>query len=281
VHIRRYHRPRWYNLDKLNNRTHRKILVVDGRVGYTGGVGIAQEWTGHAQDPDHWRDTHFRVEGPAVAEMQAVFGDNWQKATGDVLHGADYYPALSNAGAGKAQVFSSSPDGGSESMQLMYLLAIAAAEHSLDLEMAYFLPDEMARTTLIDAIRRGVRVRIIVPGPYTDTETVRHASRALWGDLLAAGAEIYEYQPTMFHCKVMVVDDFMVSVGSTNFDDRSFRLNDEENLNMYDESFAVRQRAIFEDDLARSVQVTYARWLDRPLREKAWDRAATLLDSQL
>jgi cardiolipin synthase A/B len=281
VQIRRYHQPKWYDLDKLNNRTHRKILVVDGRVGFTGGVGIAPEWTGHAQDPEHWRDTHFRVEGPVVAEMQTVFGDNWVKATGDVLHGEDYFPAIASVGDGEAQVFSSSPSGGSESMELMYLLAITAAQRSVDLEMAYFVPDELSRQTLLAAIERGVRVRIIVPGDHTDTETVRHAGRALWGALLAAGAEIYEYQPTMFHCKVMVVDGLMTSVGSTNFDDRSFRLNDEENLNMYDAAFAARQTQIFDADRAKSKRITYADWRGRPMSEKMWGYAAQIFGSQL
>lgn len=281
VVVRRYHQPRWYNLDKINNRTHRKLLIVDGQIGFTGGVGIAQEWTGHAQDPEHWRDTHFRVEGPVVAEMQAVFGDNWVKATGDVLHGPDYFPAMKKVAEGRAQVFSSSPSGGSESMQLMYLLAITAAERSIELEMAYFVPDELARETILEAVKRGVRVRIIVPGAYIDTETVRHASRAVWGELLAAGVEIYEYAPTMFHCKVMIVDGFMVSAGSTNFDDRSFKLNDEASLNIYDEAFAGRQREIFEDDRAQSKRVTYAEWQKRPFSEKVADYAARLLGSQI
>jgi cardiolipin synthase len=281
VEIRRYHEPRWYNLDKLNNRTHRKILVTDGRVGFTGGVGIAPEWTGHAQDPDHWRDTHFRIEGPAVAEMQAVFNDNWVKSTGNVLHGDAYFPALSSRGNGAAQVFSSSPSGGSESMQLMYLLAITAADRSLDLEMAYFVPDALSRETILAAIKRGVRVRIIVPGKHIDTDTARLASRAVWGDLLKAGVEIYEYQPTMFHCKVMVVDGYMVSVGSTNFDDRSFRLNDEENLNIFDEAFAGRQLEIFEADLKHAKRITYAEWQARPLMERVGDFAAHILGSQV
>ena len=281
VLVRRYHQPYWYNLDKINNRTHRKLLIVDGHIGFTGGVGIAQEWTGHAQDPEHWRDTHFRVEGPVVAEMQAVFGDNWVKATGDVLHGADYFPAMNKVAEGRAQVFSSSPSGGSESMQLMYLLAITAAERSIELEMAYFVPDELARETMLEALRRGVRIRIIVPGAYIDSETVRHASRAVWGDLLAAGVEIYEYAPTMFHCKIMIVDGFMVSAGSTNFDDRSFRLNDEASLNIYDESFAARQQQIFDADQAQSRRVTYAEWQARPFSEKLWDYAARILGPQI
>ena len=281
VEIRRFHEPRWYNLDKLNNRTHRKLLVVDGRIGFTGGVGIAGEWTGHAQDPDHWRDTHFKVEGPVVAQMQAVFADNWTKATGAVLHGADYFPAVAAAGEGAAQMFSSSPSGGSDSMQLMYLLIIGAAERSIDLSSAYFVPDEFSRDAIVDALKRGVRVRIITPGPHTDAETVRRASRALWGDLLAAGAEIYEYQPTMYHCKVLIADALLVSVGSTNFDDRSFRLNDEANLNTFDEPFARQQVETFERDLAQSRRMTLEAWRARPWTEKAWEHAASLLSAQL
>lgn len=281
VHIRKFHPPRWYTLNKLNNRTHRKLLVVDGSVGFTGGVGIATEWTGHAQDPDHWRDTHFRAEGPVVAQMQAVFDENWTKATGEVLHGNDYFPVVARSGDAAGQVFSSSPSGGSESMELMYMLMISAAERSIELSSAYFVPDELARDTIVAAIRRGVRVRIITPGPHTDAETARRASRALWGDLLRAGAEIHEYQPTMFHCKVLIVDGLLVSVGSTNFDDRSFRLNDEASLNIYDEAFARRQIEIFEQDLAKSKRMTFERWQARPWTEKLWERAAALLGPQL
>jgi cardiolipin synthase len=281
VHIRRYHEPRWYNLDKLNNRTHRKELIVDGRIGFTGGVGIAPEWTGHAQDPQHWRDSHFRAEGPVVAQMQAVFGDNWAKATGEVLDGTDYFPALAAVGDGAGQMFASSPSGGSESMQLMYLLMITAAEHSIDLSSSYFVPDELSRDTLVAALRRGVRVRIITPGPHIDSETVRRASRALWGDLLEAGAEIYEYQPTMFHCKVLVADGLVVSVGSTNFDERSFRLNDEASLNVFDAAFAAHQVEVFERDLKSSRRISVAEWRDRPLVEKVWEHAAALLGPQI
>ncbi len=181
VQIKKFHPPHWFNLGRLNNRTHRKLLVVDGRIAFTGGVGIATEWTGNAQDPKHWRDTHFQVEGPVVAQMQAVFLDNWIKVTGDVLHGADYFPVLSTAGPAYAQMFSSSPSGGSESMQLMYLLAITAASRSIDLSAAYFVPDELAVNALVEAMRRGVKVRIVVPGEHIDSETVRSASRATWG----------------------------------------------------------------------------------------------------
>ena len=281
IEIRRFHAPHWYNLPRVNNRTHRKVLVVDGEIGFTGGVGIADQWTGDAQDPEHWRDTHFRAEGPVVAQMQAVFLDNWIKATGVVLHGADYFPELKPAGTGSAQMFSSSRSGGSESMQLMYLLAITAAQRSIHLSTAYFVPDSLTLRTLADAVKRGVKVQIITPGEHTDAEIVQHASRARWGALLEAGAEIYEYVPTMYHCKVMIVDALLVSVGSTNFDNRSFQLNDEANLNIYDAEFAARQVEIFEDDLRQSRRISLAEWRQRPRVEKLLDRASSLFGSQM
>ncbi|RZA16473.1 MAG: cardiolipin synthase B, partial [Lysobacteraceae bacterium] len=238
VEIHKYRPLRWYNLGRLNNRTHRKLLVVDGRLGFTGGVGIADQWQGHAQDADHWRDLHFRIEGPVVAQLQAAFNDNWIKTTGVVLNGVDYFPALSPVGDMAAHMFVSSPAGGSESMHLMYLMAIAAAEHTIDLEAAYFVPDDLMIQAMQAARHRGVRVRVLVPGKHIDSETVRLASKAHWGDLLLAGVEVYEYQPTMMHNKLLVVDGGMVSVGSTNFDSRSFRLNDEASLNVYDPAFA-------------------------------------------
>lgn len=277
VEVRQYHPLRWYNLGRINNRTHRKLLVVDGRIGFTGGVGIAGQWTGNAQDPDHWRDSHFQAEGPVVAQMQAVLIDNWTKTTGKVLHGEEYFPAQAQQGTARAQVFSSSPSGGSESMHLMYLLAITAAERSIQISASYFVPDEMTRNALIDAMKRGVRLQIILPGKNIDTEAVRSSSRGMWGELLQAGAEISEYQPTMYHCKVMIVDGLLVSVGSTNFDDRSFQMNDEANLNIYDARFARQQTAIFEQDLKKARRITYEQWLDRPLKEKAWEKVASWL----
>ena len=281
VQIKKFHPPHWSHLGHLNNRTHRKLLIVDGRMAFTGGVGIAPLWTGQAQDPDHWRDTHFQIEGPVVAQMQAVFLDNWIKVTGVVLHGPDYFPELAPAGSALAQMFSSSPSGGSESMQLMYLLAITAASRSIDLSAAYFVPDELTLRALVEAMQRGVKLRIVVPGENMDSETVRSASRARWGPLLSAGAVIAEYRPTMYHCKVMIVDGLLVSVGSTNFDNRSFRLNDEATLNIVDADFAKAQTAIFEADLGHSRRITHAEWRERPLREKIGERLASLFGSQL
>lgn len=281
VEIERYHPVHWYTLSRMNNRTHRKLLVVDGVVGFTGGVGIADEWAGNAQDPQHWRDTHFRVEGPVVAQMQSAFMDNWTEVSGRVLHGDGYFPAIAPVGPDMGQVFISSPGGGAESAQLMYLLSIAAARTSIRLSMAYFVPDEVSLRELVAAARRGVRIQMIFPGPHIDSNIVRRASRSRWGDLLRAGAEIYEYQPTLYHCKVMIVDGLWTSVGSTNFDSRSFSLNDEANLNIYDEEFARAQVRIFEQDLESSRRITLAEWEQRPWRERIVEHVSGLLTTQL
>lgn len=281
VKLRRYRPLHWYNLGRMNNRTHRKLLIVDGKVGFTGGVGIADQWLGHAQDADHWRDSHFRVEGPVVAQMQAAFTDNWIKMSGEVLNGVDYFPPSDPAGGMDAQLFTASPAGGSESMHLMYLLSIAAAASSIDLEMSYFVPDDLLVESLIAARKRGVRVRILLPGPIIDSDTVRLASRDLWGDLLLAGVEIFEYQPTMLHVKMLVIDSELVSVGSTNMDLRSLQLNDEASLNIYDREFAGQMIEVFEADLKHTVPYTYAKWKDRPLKEKFAERFVRPLRSQL
>lgn len=281
VEIRKYHPLYWYNIARMNNRTHRKLLVVDGKVGFTGGVGIADNWLGHAQDADHWRDSHFRVEGPVVAQMQAAFMDNWMETSGAVLHGEEYFPPLETKGVHHAQVFKSSSSEGSESVRLMYLLSIASARKTVYIANAYFVPDDLSIQTLVRALKRGVKVKILMPGTRTDSEPVRRASRARWGALLKAGAEMYEYQPTMYHCKVMIVDDLWVSVGSTNFDSRSFRLNDEANLNIYDHAFAQRQIDTFEDDLKRARKITYEQWQNRPWMEKLVEHTMALLRSQM
>ena len=252
IEIVRYHPVRWYGLGKLNNRTHRKVLVIDGILGFTGGVGIADEWLGHAQDPQHRRDMHFKVEGPVVAQMQAAFLDNWIKTTGNVLHGDSYFPETSLCGDQEMQMFISSPKGGSASMRLMYLTAITAAEKSIDIEAAYFVPDGLMSRELISAQRRGVRIRILLPDKYIDSETVKIASKREWGPLLQCGIEMYGYEPTMLHCKLLIFDRYMVSIGSTNFDMRSFELNDEASLNVYDALFAAQMTAVFERDLAHA-----------------------------
>lgn len=281
VLVERYRPLHWYNLGRMNNRTHRKLLVIDGRVGFTGGVGIADQWTGHAQDPDHWREAHFRIDGPAVAQMQSAFNDNWIKTTGHLLNGPAYFPPLERAGEMDAHLFIASPAGGSESMHLMYLAAIAAADRSIDLTASYFVPDELISKALVTARKRGVRVRILLPGKHIDSETVRLSSKASWGPLLDAGIEIHEYQPTMIHVKLLIVDGELVSLGSTNFDIRSFRLNDEASLNVYDRGFAARMTEVFETDLKDAVQYSHDMWERRPLREKLAEKIVRPIRSQL
>ena len=281
VHVQRYRPLHWYNLGRMNNRTHRKLLVVDGRIGFTGGVGIGDPWQGHAQDPDHWRDMHFRIEGPVVAQMQAAFDDNWIKTSGHLVNGVDFFPPLAPAGDMDANMFVSSPASGSESMHLMYLLVLAASDQSIDLAAAYFIPDPLITNALIAARHRGVRVRILMPGDNTDSDAARMASKAAWGPLLLAGVEMYEYEPTMFHNKMLIVDRQMVSVGSTNFDLRSFQLNDEASLNVYDARFAGRMTAVFDKDLSHARQYTYTTWKNRPWTEKFAERFIRPLKSQL
>ena len=283
VEVEKYNPPGWFNLNpaRLNHRDHRKLLVVDGKVGFIGGAGLGDVWLGDADSPEHWRDSMFRLEGPAVGQMQAAFMDNWMKSTGRVLDGEEYFPELQAAGDHHAQVFFSSPRDGTERVRLMYLLAIAAAQKNIRLSASYFVPAGLTTEEIVAARRRGVQVEIILPGSKTDVPIVRHASRSKWGPLLKAGVEIYEYQPTMYHCKVMIVDDVWVTVGSANFDDRSFRLNDEANLNVYSAGFAADQVRIFEEDKTQSRRVIYEEWKKRGFCKKLLEKMLAPFRSQL
>jgi cardiolipin synthase A/B len=281
VEVERYHAVHWYSLGRLNNRTHRKVLIVDGATSFTGGVGIADVWAGHAQDPDHWRDMHFKVTGPVAAQMQAAFLDNWIKTTGNVLHGDAYFPPIEPCGDMDMQMFISSPEGGSDSMRLMYLTAITAAARSIDMEAAYFVPDRLMIRELIAARRRGVRIRLLVPFAHLDAKVVGIASKSEWGPLLEHGVEINVYRPTMLHCKMLIFDGYMVSVGSTNFDMRSFELNDEASLNVYDERFARQMTEVFERDLKSSARYTLEEWQGRSWRERFAEIVVYPLQSQL
>jgi cardiolipin synthase len=215
------------------------------------------------------------LRGPVVAQLQAAFADNWMGTTGRVVHGDEDFPELHSEGRQWAQVFKSGPQGGSDSMELLYLLSFAAAEKNIRLSTAYFVPDDLSIQTLIEARKRGATVQIIVPGPLTDEKTVRRASRSRWGELLKAGVEIYEYQPTMYHCKLMIIDDLWVSIGSANLDNRSFRVNAEANLNVMDHDFAQEQIRMFEDDIKHSKPINYEQWQHRPAGEKMIEQAAT------
>ena len=246
VQVVEYHTAFWLDPRRYNNRTHRKLLIIDGKVAFIGGAGIADLWTGNAESPEHWRDNHYRVTGPVVAQLQASFMSNWMKTRGSVLHGDDYFPPLENHGSVLAQAIRSGAH--YENLDMMYLLAIASAKKSLRIENAYFLPDDLTRKELVEAAQRGVKVEILVPGKHIDQKLVRAASKRHWPELIKAGIKIYEYDPTMVHVKMLIVDDVFVSVGSGNFDNRSIRLNDEANLDVLDGHFAAEQTRLFEMD---------------------------------
>jgi len=244
--VAKYHSVFWPDPRRYNNRTHRKLLIIDGEIGFVGGVGIADLWTGNADSQQHWRDNHYKVTGPVVAQLQATFATSWLKTRGEVLHGADYFPALAPTGPYLAQAIRSGAH--NENLDLMYLLSIASAQKTLRIENAYFLPDDLMRKELTAAAKRGVKVEVVVPGKKIDQKLVRLASKRHWPELIRAGLRILEYQPTMIHVKLMIVDDIFVSVGSGNFDNRSIRLNDEANLDVLDRNFAARQIRLFESD---------------------------------
>lgn len=281
VKVHRFRPLKWYSLDRVNNRTHRKLLIVDGVVGFTGGVGIGDHWKGNARNPDEWRDNHYRVEGPVVSKMQAAFAENWLEATNEVLQAARFYPEQKVVGELFAQHVTSSPTSGSQAMHQMMLMALAAAERHVRIGMGYFAPDEIMIAQLLDASRRGVEIDVLIPGEEIDVSLVRRASRHQWGRLLEAGVRIQEYLPTNYHTKVVIVDEHWTMIGSSNFDERSFRLNDEANLNVYDREFALRQIEDFTHDLSQSRQVSFQDWQSRSWLDKAKDWAANMLRTQL
>jgi cardiolipin synthase len=270
VHVSRFRPPKPYAAKRIANRTHRKILVADGRIGLTGGVGIAEEWTGNAEDPDHWRDTHVRVEGPVVRGLFGAFAENWLEATGEVLAGEAYLPDLpEREDGGPMMVVRSSAGVGDTNVEALYYLAIAAARETLDITAAYFVPRPAFTEALQDAAERGVRTRVLVPGANIDKPPVWVAGRAAYDDLLDAGVELYEYQPTMLHAKTMTVDGAWSSVGSVNFDNRSFQLHDEATLCVSSEAFAAELTAQFERDLEASERIGPDRWRRRGPLQRA------------
>jgi len=280
VRVVRFRPLHWYRLDQLNNRTHRKLLVVDGTLGFTGGVGIGDEWRGNARNPTEWRENHYRIAGPVVAMLQGAFAANWVEETGEILQGDRFFPELEPAGQSIAQVVISGTVNRNV-MHRMLMTAIASAAQCIRIETPYFIPDAIAIDQLLQARARGVEVRLILPNAYTNKRTVRRASRHFWGPLLKAGVRIHEFQPTFMHAKLLIVDDRFASVGSANFDERSFRRDDEANLNVFDEGFAREQIEVFERDLAASREVTLVDWQRRTAWEKTVDWAASLLRSQL
>lgn len=271
----------WYNIDKINNRTHRKLLIVDGQVGFTGGVGIGDEWRGNAQDPQHWRDSHFEIRGPVVAQMQGGFSDHWIQAHQELLQGKGFFPQLEPEGNSAAQAFNSWGQGGSDTVRTLYLMAIAAAEESIIIGTPYFVPDDFLLETLLAARARGVEIQVMTSGENSDSRMAHGVSRIIWGDLLKAGTQIFLFDPTLYHTKVLIVDDLFVSVGSTNFDNRSFLHNDENNVNVLDSALAAELRATYERDKERSREVTYDQWRQRPLKERIVEWFSMLFESQV
>ncbi len=279
-----YHPIRWYTLPRINNRTHRELMVVDGRVGFIGGAGFGDHWMyDHGQDGKkrRWRDTMFRVEGPAVRDLQAAFAENWLETSGEVLADMEYFRWCEEAGDSSAMVVASSPSTGRSSRnRMIFQTLLASAQKSIHITTPYFLPDRYARAELIRAVERGVEVRVIVPGKHSDHLLTRRSSRRLFGKLLRAGAKIYEYKPSMLHTKALLVDGMWSVVGSTNFDHRSFGINDEVNLAVFDVETAQRLEADFAEDLANSKAVNYWDWSRRSLIERGHEWLGWLLERQ-
>jgi len=277
-----YHPFRWYTLPRINNRTHRELIIIDGRVGFIGGAGFADHWRYPVKDHPRWRDTMFRVEGTAVANLQATFAENWLEASGEILAHKDYFPDDDPQGQTPSLVVNSSPSAGrSTRARILFQMLLASAEESVLVTTPYFLPDRSARAEMVRAIReRGVKIQIVVPGIKSDHALTRNSSRRLYGDLLEAGASIYEYQPTMMHAKTLVVDGKWSVIGSTNFDNRSFGLNDEVNLAAFDTALAARIAEDFERDRAESKAVSYEEWRRRSIFERIHELFGMLLERQ-
>src|SRR6266850_2455761 len=271
-----------FTIDRVNYRNHRRILVVDGLVGVTGGSGISGKWSGNGRQEGHWRDTDIYLEGPVVEQLQGAFAENWLEATGTAIGGPDYFPRrrLDAKGAVAAQVVRSSPAGGSTAMYTMFLLALASAKHSIHITNPYFVPDDTMIKTLVGAAERGVRVVLVIPGAI-DHNLVREASRSEFGRLLKSGVQIHEYSPALLHSKTMVIDGVWATVGSTNLDYRSFALNEELNVVVYDTATAQRLEKVFEQDLANSKQVTYKTWSRRGLPSRFLELLAFPIREQI
>jgi len=278
--IESYQRLRWYSLARLNNRTHRELLIVDGRIAFAGGAGIADWWAIPQRGKKPWRDTMARIEGPVVGALQGVAAENWLECCGEILTGPEFFPDLEPAGDTTAFVVKSSPADRATASRVAFQLLMEGADHHIRINTPYFLPDRSLRRALTSIARRGVVVTIIVPGPDTDQRWVRLASRRMWGPLLAAGVRIFEYRPSMMHAKVIIIDGEWALLGTTNMDNRSFEHNDEINVAMRDRAVAGRLLADYERDLIDSTEMTLERWQRRPLWEKIVGPFVWILERQ-
>ncbi|TVR34384.1 MAG: phosphatidylserine/phosphatidylglycerophosphate/cardiolipin synthase family protein [Balneolaceae bacterium] len=267
VELVRWRKPAWYQLARLNHRTHRKILVVDGATAYMGGANTADDWIKDVEEGGY-KDYHYRITGPIVNEIQGAFSENWVASTGRLLTGTHYYTDPDTTGRTRMQVTSSNPREGQKKIRKNKLYLIASARENIRLAYAYFFPDHEVIAALVEAAERGVLIQTITPGEKIDQKYLRYASQNRWGELLRAGVEMFEYRPGMYHTKLMIVDDAYVSIGSSNFDNRSFRINDETNLNILDKEFSALMVQNFENDLKESDPFTYSDWENRPLTRK-------------
>jgi cardiolipin synthase len=277
-----YHPARWYNLPNYNNRTHRELMVIDGTMGFLGGAGVADHWY---KDRDaknrRWRDTVVRVEGDVVGNLQATFAENWLNASGELIAGPDYFPIITRKEGQTAMIVNSSPSaGGSTRARILMQTLIAGAHESICITTPYFLPDPSMQQELVRARRRNVQVKVVTPGKHSDHALTRSSSQHAYGKLLQAGAQIFEYQPAMIHAKILIIDGVWSVVGSTNFDNRSFGLNDEVNMAVFDEALASRLAEDFARDVANSREITYEQWLHRPLLRRAPEILGWVLERQ-
>jgi len=279
VKVQWLRRLRWYSLDRAGNRSHVRAVVVDGKVGFTGGFGIADKWLGDGQTPDEWRDTNVRFEGPAVTQLQAAFADAWAEASGELLTGDLFFPraAFDSVGPTIAGLLHTAPTLGSTTAERFLALSIVSARKTLYITNSYFVPDDDFRGMLIDAAKRGVDVRVLTAGDQTDVMTTTYASRARYEELLTGGVRIYEYKPVMIHAKTFVVDGLWSSVGTLNFDNRSLALNNESNLVSIDATLAATMTSMYFDDLSRATEIKLVQFRQRPSREKLYEWGANLL----
>jgi cardiolipin synthase len=269
-----------WKLFNYNYRSHRRVLVIDGRVGFTGGYGISEAWTGNCRTPEHWRDTNARIEGPVVRFLQAAFAESWLETTGIAIGGEGYFPDPQPTGSLTAQVVKSSPTGGSFQNYMLFLLSINSAQKSVLITNPYFILDEVMTDVLLKAAARGVRVVVLAPGK-ADSQFTYTASRSHYGKFLLGGVKIFEYQRCLLHAKTIVVDGTWASIGSTNFDNRSFALNQEINVTVYDKGVAQRLEQIFDDDLKHSKEITYDAWQARSIFERLFDLFSFPIRDQL
>jgi cardiolipin synthase len=280
-HVGWYHPIRWYTWPRLNNRTHRELLIVDGTTAFAGGAGFADQWMYSQENDPQWRDTMLRFEGDAAASLNASFAENWLEASGEVLVAPEYFPKTEGKGTTRTLVVTSSPmRGRSTEARVLFQAIVAKASSRIHIMNPYFLPDESLRQELVNAVKRGAEVTIIVPGAKSDHLLTRRSSRALYGDLLRGGARIFEYEPSMAHAKIALIDGKWALAGSTNLDSRSFGINDEVNVAMPDPAVVARLEEDFQRDLARSHEMTYEQWRNRPFWERLQEWCGWVLQQQ-